>query len=72
MLRDFDLLVAARQGEYVPPPEFEWAIERLEILENWDAVSSSEVRCRIAQGRPWDQLVPAHIREEVRRVYHTR
>ncbi len=68
MLRQFDLLVAARAGEYEPPPEFEHAVRRLEI-GRLDHVSATEVRDRIARGAPWEDLVPTEIESLVRRFY---
>jgi nicotinic acid mononucleotide adenylyltransferase len=71
MLRRFDLLVAARQGDYCPPAEFECAIQALELHGEFDDVSASEVRERIVRGETWEHLVPAAIREQVRRIYRS-
>jgi nicotinic acid mononucleotide adenylyltransferase len=72
MLQNFDILVASRNGEYAPPPELAWAIQRLEVETDFDHVSASEVRDRIARGAPWEHLVPAPIRRHVRRIYGPR
>jgi nicotinate-nucleotide adenylyltransferase len=69
MLRQFDLLVAARQGEYQPPAEFQAAIHRLPLAGEFEHVSASEVRARIARGEPWKHLVPAPIHDRVSRIY---
>lgn len=69
MLRHFDLLVAARAGEYSPPAEFRAAMRRLELTGEFDHVSATEVRGRIARGEPWEHLVPAAVRERVREIY---
>lgn len=69
MLQKFDLLVASRNGEYTPPPELAWAIQRLELASNFDQISASEVRDRMARGASWEHLVPAPIRRHVRRIY---
>ena len=69
MLAEFSLLVAARGGEYAAPLRFADAIGRLEVSGEFDQVSSSEVRRRIAAGEPWEHLVPAGVRERVRRLY---
>ena len=69
MLRTFDLLVAARSGEYQPPPELSEAIRPLVLSSGFDHVSASEVRNRIAGGEPWEHLVPPAIREMVHRIY---
>ena len=71
MLRQFDLLVAARRGDYEPPPEFRHAIERLELSGEFDHVSATEVRERMARGEAWEHLVPAAARRLAREIYLT-
>ena len=68
MLKEFSLLVAARQGEYSPPAEFDRYIRCL-TMNALDEVSSSEVRRRIRAGEEWVSLVPAPIREAVAEAY---
>lgn len=63
------LLVAPRHGHYLPPAEFAPAIQALTLSEELDAVSSTELRRRIACGEPWEMLVPAPIVEMVRAIY---
>ena len=69
MLREFDLLVAARKGEYCPPADISSAIHRLELPEGFDHVSATEVRDRILRGQAWEHLVPKNLRERVREIY---
>lgn len=69
MLEEFDLLVAARRGEYTPPSRLAHAIGRLELDGEFDHVSASEVRRLIAAGEAWEHLVPAAVRGQVRRLY---
>jgi nicotinate-nucleotide adenylyltransferase len=69
MLEEFGLLVAARSGEYAPPPGLAHAIAHLELDGEFDDVSASEVRRRIAAGDDWEHLVPAAVRDQVRRLY---
>jgi nicotinate-nucleotide adenylyltransferase len=69
MLNQFELLVASRSGDFVPPPEFERRIHPLAIPPGHDQVSSTEVRERIARGEPWEHLVPENIVERVREIY---
>lgn len=69
MLARFDLLVAARSGEYRPPPQFQAAIHSLAIPAGFDAVSATEVRSRIARRLPWEHLVPPAIVGQVGRIY---
>ncbi len=57
-LREYQLLVAPRDGPYVPPPEFAGRIHALDAPPSIAAVSSTAVREAIAQGKPWEHLVP--------------
>jgi nicotinic acid mononucleotide adenylyltransferase len=69
MIEEFGLLVAARRGEYAPPPNLAHSIGCLELDGDFDHVSATEVRRRIAAGEDWEHLVPAAVRERVRRLY---
>lgn len=69
MLEEFDLLVAARAGEYVPPAELAHWVERLPLNAQFEAMSATEVRRRIGCGEPWEQFVPPEIHAQVRRIY---
>ena len=71
MLQQFDLLVAARGGEYHPPEGLVSSFTRLELSGAWDHVSASEVRSRIGRGEPWEHLVPAAVRRRVGEIYPT-
>jgi nicotinate (nicotinamide) nucleotide adenylyltransferase len=69
MLREFDLLVAARRGELEAPLHLRHAIEQLQLSGDLDLVSSSEVRERIACGEPWEHLVPKEVRKLAAEIY---
>jgi len=69
MLNEFELLVASRSGEFVPPPEFRHRVHSLVLPPGHDQVSSTEVRERISRGEPWEHLVPESIVERVREIY---
>jgi nicotinate-nucleotide adenylyltransferase len=69
MLRQFELLVAARRGEYAPPPEFRHAIKVLDLPGEFDHVSATGVRQKIARGEPWEHLVPPATRQLARQIY---
>jgi len=69
MLGQFDLLVAARGGEYRPPPELRAKIRALQLPAGSDLVSATEVRRRIACGQPWEHMVPSAVRGRVRKIY---
>jgi nicotinate-nucleotide adenylyltransferase len=69
MMREFELLVAARGGRLRPPGELQDQIHELVVQGEHDHVSSSEVRERIARGEAWEHLVPESIIERVREIY---
>jgi nicotinate-nucleotide adenylyltransferase len=69
MLREFDLLVARRNGEYSPPPELSACVEQLALPSGFDPVSATQVRERITRGESWEHLVPSRIRHRVMQIY---
>ena len=69
MLDVFELLVAARGGDYVPRAEFARRIHRLRVDAAYDDVSASAVRERIARRVDWEQFVPPEIVAMVREIY---
>ena len=69
MLDRFELLVAARGGEYAPPPALRARIHALRLPEDYDSISATEVRRRIGAGLPWEHLVPESIVARVRELY---
>jgi nicotinate-nucleotide adenylyltransferase len=69
MLGQFDILVAARAGEYCPPESLSSSFARLDVSGAFDHVSASEVRARIASGEPWRHLVPAAVVQRVGEIY---
>ena len=66
-LREFQMIVAARRGEYAPPPELATRIHSIDLPEDLQAISSSEVREAIVAGQPWRHLVPSAVAELVER-----
>ena len=72
MLEVFELLVAARGGEYSPPPEFAGRIRPLPLPESCEDISATEVRSRIAAGIEWEHLIPPQIAGMVRDIYGAR
>ena len=69
MLRRFDLLVAARGGEYTAPAEWGAAVRPLDLKGEFNHISATEVRKRIATGQPWEELVPEGAVELIQRIY---
>ena len=69
MFASFQLLVAARQGEFDPPARFATRIHALGIGAEYDGVSSTAVRQRIRTGGEWRHLVPDLVEPLVERLY---
>jgi nicotinate-nucleotide adenylyltransferase len=65
-LREFELLVAARRGEFQPPPPIRDKVHRLELEPGYQEISSTEIRRRIRAGEPWEHLVPARCAPLIR------
>ena len=72
MLRGFDMLVAARGGDYRPAGQIRESVRRLELEPEFSGVSATEIRRRLACGEAWEHMVPPEIREMVRRLYRAR
>jgi nicotinate-nucleotide adenylyltransferase len=69
MLREFDLLVAPRNGLYEAPAGLDHAVRHLRVDDACEAISATEVRERIARGEPWEHLIPPPIHARARRIY---
>lgn len=65
LLTEFRLLVAPRNGAYVPPERLRFAIDTLDA-EPGDDCSSTAVR---DAPHAWPELVPAEIADLVERIY---
>jgi nicotinate-nucleotide adenylyltransferase len=68
MMREFGLLVASRKAEFTTSCDH-GSVRRVRMAPDLEAVSSSEVRKRIALGEPWEALVPPAIRDLVASNY---
>ncbi|MEO8658676.1 MAG: adenylyltransferase/cytidyltransferase family protein [Bryobacteraceae bacterium] len=69
MLNEFRLLVARRGSEYEPPPDVAERVVPLILELDWDEVSATTVRDRIAAGADWQHLVPSSIVAKVQAIY---
>jgi len=69
ILEEFQLLVAERDGRYVPPEHLKHRVEHLPLPSSYDEISSTEVRRRIEVGEPWEHLVPDATVDLVRKLY---
>ena len=67
MVDRYPLLVAGRAGGYLPHARH--AERVVPLIVNLDEVSSTEVRARIKDGRPWRHLLPSAIAELAATVY---
>jgi nicotinate (nicotinamide) nucleotide adenylyltransferase len=71
MFARFDVIVAERGGAFTIPVDslldrFRARIHTLEMPAEWEGVSATEVRRRLAEGEPINALVPATIVEYIR------
>jgi nicotinic acid mononucleotide adenylyltransferase len=69
MMGEFQLLVAGRKGTFSAPESWGGRIHALDVAEDLDHVSSTEVRERIARGEAWEHLVPEAVVEMARAIY---
>jgi nicotinate-nucleotide adenylyltransferase len=69
MLHEFELLVASRNGHFVPSGDTGGSIRHVALEADFDPVSATEVRTRLAAGGDWEHLVPPAIRDRVREIY---
>lgn len=69
MFAEFGLLVAARDGDYVPPSVHAAAMQRLPLARDYSEVSATEVRQRIRAQGDWEHLIPPAIRAKVGQLY---
>jgi nicotinate-nucleotide adenylyltransferase len=58
------VVVIERNGEHAEPPGAGWLVEHVRVPRL--DVSSSDVRRRLAEGRPIDGLVPAEVVRRIR------
>ncbi len=65
-LREFQMLVASREGEYSVPAEYAGRIHLLEMPAGYDEDSSSAVRELIRAGGEWERLVPEGVARRIR------
>jgi len=57
------IVVVEREGEHAVPPGDGWKVQHLEVPRI--GVSSTQIRARLAEGRPIDGLVPAAVVREI-------
>jgi nicotinate-nucleotide adenylyltransferase len=65
-LEEFQMLVASREGEYTPPPEFAGRIRDIDMPRDFDGISSSAVRKAIEHDYEWEKLVPESVARLIR------
>jgi nicotinic acid mononucleotide adenylyltransferase len=68
-LMGFQLLVAPRGGTFQPPRELADRIGLLDLPDDYDQDSASDVRRRLAEGTRWEHLVPAPALDAIRSAY---
>ena len=67
-LRQFEMLVARRGQSFEVPESLRGRVHTTELCD-CDAVSSTEVRQRLRDGRPIDDLIPSEIAAAITRLY---
>jgi nicotinate-nucleotide adenylyltransferase len=60
-LKEFQMLVASREGEYTVPAEYAARIHPIRMPPDYDEISSSAVRKAIGEGADWERLVPESV-----------
>ncbi len=68
-LREYELLVAARNGQYRPPAHLAAHIHTMPLGPGLEEVSATALREKIRNGGDWEQYTPPAIRERVRELY---
>ncbi len=68
-LTEYELLVAARQGEYVPPEHLVHRIHPVSLSKSYDEISSTALREKVRLGENWREYTPAAIQDRVRELY---
>ena len=69
MLQRHRLLVAGREGHYVPHEQHKDRILNILLPPGTEGVSSSEIRRLIVERQLWEHLVPSPIVALVRELY---
>ncbi len=69
LMERFELLVARRGGEYVPPASLKHRIHPLAVRADFEEVSSSRLRERIARGARWRHLAPEALHLLAEKIY---
>lgn len=68
-LREYNLLVAARNGDLDPPPRLAPHIHTLRLAEDYNNISATALREKIRQGADWKDHTPAAIHDRVLSLY---
>jgi nicotinate-nucleotide adenylyltransferase len=72
MVARYPLLVAEREGEYLPEAHHAGRVRRVPMGGDFNEVSSTELRARIANGQAWRHLVPGTIADLTEAIYKSR
>ncbi len=70
-LDEYEMLVAARAGDFYPPFGLRTRIHPLPLVADMGHISATEVRRRILAQEPWKHLVPQAIVDQVHALYST-
>ena len=67
--QEYELLVAARNGEYRPPDHLASRIHTMPLGHGVEEVSATALREKIRQGGDWEHYTPPAIRRRVSELY---
>jgi nicotinate (nicotinamide) nucleotide adenylyltransferase len=68
-LQEYELLVAARNGEFRPPEHLAEHIHIMRIAKSYDQISATALREKIRQGGGWEEFTPEAIHDRVLELY---
>lgn len=68
-LLEYELLVAARNGEFRPPEHLAEHIQIMRLGKDYDQISATALREKIRQRGDWQHYTPAAIHDRVLELY---
>lgn len=68
-LQEYELLVAARNGEFRPPEYLADRVHIMRMAKSYDQISATALREKIRQGGDWQEYTPEAIQDRVRELY---
>jgi len=66
-LKEFQLLVASRGGDYAAPAVYESRIHGIDLPDSFETVWSTRIREVVAAGKPFQAWVDEHVADQIKR-----